>query len=380
MPNFIYDLDQGTDLWHEWRAAGIGGSDVSTVLAGSSIEVKHLIHRIITGAKLRFTDTIKAAMQRGHDLEPIARQLVNRKTAANFVPACVEADFDKRFRVSLDGISRGENVVLEIKCLAKKTHDETSRVYKATGNAQTAISPRYYAQIQYQLLVTGARLALYAGYNPESAEELVVIPVLPDAEFQWNLRESVSAFLDNLDAARGVPTIISITGFAQQGKDEVARILTQKYGYSRLGHADLLKQEMISKGLLPENMDEATKKKLRQSIVDYSVQMKAEHGEDYWSERLLEIIATAWKGEPFLTVVPDARYLNEITNLESFAERRHVSFESWSIIRPDGKPANAEEAMSVPLAMTQAVFHIENDSTLEALEKIIDERMVRYGL
>lgn len=379
MPKIISGMEQNTDLWLEWRKKGLGGSDMDTVLNGTELERKHLMWRILSGEKLHFAPHIVTAMERGHRLEPEARKLAERACAAFFPAVCVESDFDERFRVSLDGLSRNGKIVLEVKALAAATHLKTIKDYRKTRSAQGSISPRYWTQIQYQLMVADADFALYAGFNPDvpnEADRFYMIPVQHDKLFQANIFEAAKAFFNQLDVYRGLPNIISITGYAQEGKDTIAKYLT-RYGYNRIGHADSLKREMIDLGFLTGTSEEE-KLNSRQAIVDYSIEQKQKFGEDVWSENLIESLGLAATVPNVRIVVPDARYLNEIINLRHFARQNELTFASWGVSR-NGKPANEEEAMSVPYALAATDIVFDNTQDFLYLHSQIEAEMMKYG-
>jgi putative phage-type endonuclease len=378
MPKIIEGMEQNTQLWLEWRAKGLGGSDMDIVLNGSDLERDDLMHRILTGRKLHFAEHIQKAMQRGHDLEPVARKIASRSTASEFMPVCMEADFDPRFRVSLDGLSRNGRIVLEAKALAEKTHLDTLKKYKATNSAQAALPPRYYTQIQYQLMVSEADLALYAGYNPDiEANQFYMIPVEHDRVFQANIYSAAKAFFNKLDKYRGLPNIITISGYAQQGKDEVAFYLSSNYGYTRIGHADALKRELVELGVLGFPITEEEKKLKRQEIVDYSIAQKQEYGEDYWSERLVSELGFLTQDSPRI-VIPDARYFGEIINARYLARQYGLTFASWGINR-NNTPANEEERMSVGYALQQTDAMIDNTGTMDQLYSNVSNLITQYG-
>lgn len=154
MPIKYDGLVQGTPEWLKWREDGIGGSEAGTIMGVNPYcDVYELWQR-----KLHLLPEIESndAMKRGHELEPIAREIFELETGLKMKPMCYVHDEYSFIRASLDGISIDENIILEIKCPGLKNHAEA-----IAGK----IKPYYYAQMQHQLLVTGAELCYYFSYT-----------------------------------------------------------------------------------------------------------------------------------------------------------------------------------------------------------------------
>jgi predicted phage-related endonuclease len=95
-------------------------------------------------------------------------------------------------RASLDGYNLELSRVLEIKCPGKEDHK--------TAMAG-AVPEKYLPQVQYQLLVTGAKEAHYFSFDGEAG---CIVEVKPDAEYQAMLVEKVKHFWED-HVLKGVP-------------------------------------------------------------------------------------------------------------------------------------------------------------------------------
>jgi putative phage-type endonuclease len=153
-PPIYVPHEQGTAEWLEWREGGIGGSDAAALMGSSPyMDAYELWQR-----KLKLLPPIQtnAAMQRGHDLEPIARIEFELATGLHMKPGCFIHPELSFLRASLDGISADGKFILEIKAPGLTTHREA-----LAGK----IKPYYFTQMQHQLAVTGAEMCYYCSYT-----------------------------------------------------------------------------------------------------------------------------------------------------------------------------------------------------------------------
>ena len=161
-------LIQRSPEWIAWKKTKISGTDSAKILnlnpwaSALSLWEEKL--------NLKESQKINSSMQRGIDLEPIALQLFNEITDNDFEPIVVEHPKEKWAIASLDGMN-SKNEILEIKANGQKNHQL----------ALDGIIPDYYlCQIQHCLWVSGADIAYYFSYTPESQK---IIEVKPDLEF-----------------------------------------------------------------------------------------------------------------------------------------------------------------------------------------------------
>jgi hypothetical protein len=118
-----YDIIQRTDEWHEVKWAKIGGTR-------SGVTEKTLLPEIIAeltepfyGGDEGFTSH---AMQRGIDLEPMARERLEAELFIEFNECgWLQSESNDLLGISPDGISADETIMCEIKCPSGKKHMET---------------------------------------------------------------------------------------------------------------------------------------------------------------------------------------------------------------------------------------------------------------
>jgi putative phage-type endonuclease len=190
----IIELEQNTPEWLAWREQGIGGSDACAVMGDSPWTTPDEMLDIKLGrARVEEND----AMRRGKRLEPEARRMYETIRGVEVRPACAVHPNFPWLRASLDGLSLDGKTVLEIKCPGKWPHWQA--IYRKKY-------PQYYkAQIQHQLLVTGAERVHYFSYRPDdpSVPPCGLVTVLPDRAYMERLFLRLKAFWQRLEAARG---------------------------------------------------------------------------------------------------------------------------------------------------------------------------------
>jgi putative phage-type endonuclease len=140
----IVNLSQGTPEWHDWRNGGIGASDAPTIMgenpwrASAALLLEKLAMADIRGQN--------AAMARGTELEPEARQAYTARTGKWVRPACLQSTEYEWLRASVDGLTHKVDAVVEIKC--------GKSVYRRTSE-HGRVPDYYYGQLQHILAVTG---------------------------------------------------------------------------------------------------------------------------------------------------------------------------------------------------------------------------------
>lgn len=158
----LIDLVQGSKEWKEFRRKGIGASDASVIMGLNPWKTpRQLWEQKINGTE----DETNYAMQRGTDLEPIARDLYNKKTGLIFTPGvAVNDEYEWQF-ASMDGLDACNMTAIEIKCGGADLHEKAS----------FGIVPEYYnAQLQHQMEVCNLMHITYVSYDGKTMHEILV--------------------------------------------------------------------------------------------------------------------------------------------------------------------------------------------------------------
>ena len=166
------ELIQGSSAWFKARLGKISGSRLGDVMRktkwGEStykerLRIELAIERI-TG-KSASSITPNKAMLDGIEREPDARALFEAITGKEVKEV---GSFDHPTIVntssSPDGLIRGENAVLEIKCPMASTHAK---------NLMSDTMPKNYVyQVQWEIACTESDYAYFASYHPDFPKEL----------------------------------------------------------------------------------------------------------------------------------------------------------------------------------------------------------------
>lgn len=176
----IVDVEQGTEEWLKWRKTVITATDCPAIMGSSPWSTPYKCWQNKLG--LSGDKAPNAAMQRGKDLEPIARDIFSRNTGITMKSAVIESSEYSILGASLDGISSNKTMILEIKCGGEKLH----------ALAKDSIIPEYYMdQIQHQILVTRAVKAFYLSFDGVDG---IIISVSPDPSFEERFLKKAREF------------------------------------------------------------------------------------------------------------------------------------------------------------------------------------------
>jgi putative phage-type endonuclease len=189
-------LVQGSESWFKARMGKISASRISDLMKktkyGEStyktrLRMELAIERI-TG-KSASPNFMNKAMQDGVEREPDARTLFEATTGKE-VALCGSFDHPEvvNSSASPDGLIRGENAVLEIKCPTHVTHAK---------NLLSDTMPRNYEyQVQWQIACTESDFAYFASYHPDFPPELRLkwVKVLRDNMMILDIEDAVRQF------------------------------------------------------------------------------------------------------------------------------------------------------------------------------------------
>ena len=203
MDRIIRDIVQGSPEWMALRVGKIGGSRVADLLtegrggAESLTRRKYkneLIRERLTGRKL---DTYKTpAMQRGIDLEPMARAWyeVHYNTFVDQVAIVLHPTVIGG-QCSPDGIVEATNSLIEIKIPNPENHLDNI----LTDGKQLE---QYYDQVMWQLACMPEKeFCDLVSYDPEMPDHLrgYVKRIYRDDEYIKNMEDKVTLFLQEIE-------------------------------------------------------------------------------------------------------------------------------------------------------------------------------------
>jgi hypothetical protein len=183
-------------------------------------------------------------------------------------------------------------------------------------------------------------------------------------------------------------TIIGLTGYAQSGKDTVAKTLIEKFGFTRLAFADSIRDFLyevdpivgyvanepvfLSKVVDRDGWDEAKKNpEVRRLLQRIGVAARNQWSKDFWVSQVLKKMYPAGPNKKY--VITDVRFPNEAEAL------RVLKGQIWRVTRPGISAVNSHVSES---ALDNYKFDqvFVNDAGLKDLEDMITIRMRGYDL
>ena len=190
------ELVQGSDEWFKVRMGKITASKLSDLMRktkyGEStyktrLRMELAIERI-TG-KSASPNFMNQAMHDGVEREPDARTLFEAITGKE-VALCGSFDHPEIVNTSAspDGLIRGEDAVLEIKCPTHVTH--------AKNLLSETMDARYQHQLQWQIACTESEYGYFCSYHPDFPPDLRLkwVKVLRDNMMILDIEEAVREF------------------------------------------------------------------------------------------------------------------------------------------------------------------------------------------
>ena len=196
------ELIQGSEQWHAARNGMITASRLGDIMKktkyGESTYKTRLRFQLaierISGKSA--SDTVmNKAMYDGVEREPDARTLFEAVTGKD-VALCGSFDHPEIVNASAspDGLIRGENATLELKCPTHITH--------AKNLLSDTMPSNYIYQVQWQIACTESDFAYFASYHPDYPPELRLkwVRVERDDSVIKSLEEAVRQFDIEIEA------------------------------------------------------------------------------------------------------------------------------------------------------------------------------------
>lgn len=164
----VVKLSQGDDDWLEWRKLGVTATDAVVLLGRSPYKTRWRLWAEKTGYAREVDLSLNPMVRRGLENEDKARQAYEEKHDEILFAPCVESVQYPHMRASLDGL-RSDGKPVELKCPGETVWNDVC----ANGTNSSGFQ-LYYAQVQHQLLVTGASEAHLVFWYQGDMREFVV--------------------------------------------------------------------------------------------------------------------------------------------------------------------------------------------------------------
>jgi len=183
---YHYDIQQGTDEWHEIKKGKMSASHAQAI-GNNGKGLDTYIYQLATElfSQAERDNYTNKDMERGNELEPIARQLYEKVNNVKVIQVGF-VEMNKYAGCSPDGLV-GEDGLLEIKC-----PNDVNYFKFLIGESKT--DPGWEWQIQMQLLITERKWCDLLYYNPNfKGKEGKIKRIFPDQEKQEKLITGLKA-------------------------------------------------------------------------------------------------------------------------------------------------------------------------------------------
>lgn len=184
--------------------------------------------------------------------------------------------------------------------------------------------------------------------------------------------------------------IIGLTGYAQSGKDTVANILVERYGFTRVAFADKIRELLYESNPMYDSIvgeplfvkakvdrdgwEEAKKSPhIRRLLQTSGVAARKVFGDDFWITEVLKNIDLSDD-----IVITDVRFENEADSIKQWGKFSNIDAQIWRIKRLGIEAVNGHVSEHEMDGYKVDQIFI-NNSTVDDLEVLIKTRMSGYA-
>jgi len=154
------EIQQGTNDWHQHRAAHFNASEAAAMLGISPYKTRdELLREKATGLVPEVDAATQRRFDEGHRFEALARPYAEKIIGEELYP-CVGILEGTKLSASFDGLTIDDAIIWEC-----KTMNAALRDVKSSGELSEQLPEHYRAQIEQQFLVSGARRALFSAMS-----------------------------------------------------------------------------------------------------------------------------------------------------------------------------------------------------------------------
>lgn len=215
----IHNLTQGSTEWHAYRANQFNASDAPAMLGISPYKTRsELLHELATGQTPEIDPVTQRRFDDGHRFEALARPLAEKIIGEDLYPV---TGSEGKLSASFDGLTMAEDTVFEHKTLNDGLRE---CMRQQGGNANDFLPPHYRAQLEQQLLVSGADRALFMAskWDGDTLVEERHCWYLSDPEMRARIVSGWEQFAKDLAAYVPAEVIVPAKAAPQMGLPAVA--------------------------------------------------------------------------------------------------------------------------------------------------------------
>lgn len=185
----IVNIAQRGPGWQEWRQEGITATDAVVLVGKSPHKTFWRLWAEKTGYALPEDLSQNPNVQRGVELEDLARMTLEAQWGDILLPVCAESSVNPLLRASLDGLNAaGESV--ELKCPSESVWRDVCSNLERSEAYQL-----YYPQVQHQINIIGAKRGwMVFFFHDGKSSALKVFEVARDPGLIQEIEEKAEAF------------------------------------------------------------------------------------------------------------------------------------------------------------------------------------------
>lgn len=243
------DLIQGSEDWLEMRKRHLTATEVAHLKSGySSLYELISLKRGLTAPKDLSSNP---AVKEGVYFEPLVRKWLETKMGLSLSTPCCQSFEEPFFMASLDGYtSNGIGIVFELKNVFSKASSLFEEVKAKGFESSKAKELGYYYQLQWQLMVTQAKLGFLVFHHSEDGKTLnpnniLILKVQRDEKVIAELKElgfKVKKILDeNLEVKPQKGDVVAIN------EDQLEKVDSKIATYKAIDEAYKNATELVNK-------------------------------------------------------------------------------------------------------------------------------------
>lgn len=236
MERKIHELVQGSPEWADFRLEHDGASEAAAMLGLSKNTTRtELLLAKKTGNAKEFSDFVqKRILDRGHEVEALARPIIEKIIGEELYPATVSMG---RMSASCDGLSMDDTIAME--------HKQWNAAMAARMQATGEVPDEHMPQCQQVLMVTGAEKLIFV-MSDGTRENMVYVWVEPDPEWFARLDAGWKQFHQDLAEYQHVEVLPAAVGTAVQALPALSVTLIGEVTSSNLAIYKTTAMDMIA--------------------------------------------------------------------------------------------------------------------------------------
>lgn len=219
----ILDVQQGSAEWHAARLSKFTASEAPAMMGCGWISRDQLLYQKKTGIEPEISESQQRLFDKGHEAETEARKIFEEILEQSLYPVTALSDEHPNLLASMDGITLDEGIIFEHKLFSEslaeqvRTHD---------------LEPKYYWQLEQQLLVAQAKYVIFV-VSDGTKENMLHLPYASVPERREQLIAGWQQFEKDL-AAYVIPSAPVIAASV----DQVPMLVVQSNGFTLTTNLD----------------------------------------------------------------------------------------------------------------------------------------------